>query len=63
MIINQVVGELQEEMSDWIEKKLLTEIQKYKKKNVEWFDIIQKLIRKGYKIADIKKVIKQNFGG
>ena len=34
------------------------EINQYKKKGVDGFEIIQKLMRKGYRLADIKKVVK-----
>ena len=35
------------------------EIWQYKKRGVDGFEIIQKLMRKGYRLADIKKVIKE----
>jgi len=44
-------------MQEGIETKIKKDIDQYKSKWVEWFDIIQKLMRKWYKLDDIKKVI------
>jgi SOS response regulatory protein OraA/RecX len=44
-------------MQEGIEGRIKREIEQYKKRWVEWFDIIQKLMRKGYKLDDIKRVI------
>ena len=41
-----------------IHQRIAKEIQLYKKKWVDGFEIIQKLMRKGYRLADIKSVIK-----
>ena len=43
---------------EWCFKGNDSEISKYKKKGVEGFDIIQKLMRKGYKLGDISTVLK-----
>lgn len=56
-IIKQMLQKYETGMSEGIHTKIKREIAAYKKKNVEWFDIIQKLMRKGYKLADIKHVI------
>lgn len=53
-LTEKYAGELQEGVFQGIEK----EIRQYKKKGVEGFEIIQKLMRKGYRLGDIKKVIK-----
>ncbi len=44
-------------MVEGIHEKIKKEIKAYKKKNIDGFDIIQKLMRKGYKLDDIKRVI------
>lgn len=56
-ILKSVMQKYEGAMSDGIHGKIKREIAAYKKKNVEWFDIIQKLMRKWYKLADIKRVI------
>ena len=57
-IISKVIHEAWEEIESWILQWIEREINQYKKKGVDWFDIIQKLMRKGYRLWDIKKVIK-----
>jgi SOS response regulatory protein OraA/RecX len=56
-IIKELVQENQEDIGDWIHERIKKEIANYKKKEVEWFEIIQKLMKKGYKLDDIKHVI------
>lgn len=56
-LVNEVLKEYELEVQKWIAKKIRKEIDSYKRKWVEWFDIIQKLMRKGYKLDDIKDVI------
>lgn len=55
--LNDVFNENQADMQEGIEKKIKKDIEQYKAKDVDGFDIIQKLMRKGYKLWDIKKVI------
>lgn len=55
--LNDVFNENQVEMQEGIDTKIRKDIEQYKSKWVEWFDIIQKLLRKWYKLGDIKKVI------
>ncbi len=57
-IISKVIHEAWKEIESWILQWIEREINQYKKKGVDWFDIIQKLMRKGYRLWDIKKVIK-----
>ncbi len=57
-LIMEVAKEYEEEISQWIQAKIAKEIENYKKKWEEWFDIIQKLMRKWYRLDDIKTVIK-----
>ena len=56
-IIKETTKEYEDDMNEWIVKKIKKEIQAYKRKDVDGFDIIQKLMRKWYKLDDIKKVI------
>ena len=57
-IISKVVHEAWEDIEGWILQGIDKEIKQYKKKWVDGFDIIQKLMRKWYRLWDIKKVIK-----
>ena len=57
-IISSVVHNAWEEIENWILQWIEKEINQYKKKGVDWFDIIQKLMRKWYRLWEIKKVIK-----
>ena len=56
-IITTEIKKVEEEVQDGIYQKIKSEIAAYKKKDLEWFDIIQKILKKGYKLDDIKKVI------
>ena len=56
-IVREVLKKYDDEMGEGIHDKIRKEIQAYKRKDVDGFDIIQKLMRKWYKLADIKKVI------
>lgn len=57
-IISKVIHDAWEGIESWILQWIEKEINQYKKKGVDWFDIIQKLMRKWYRLWDIKKVIK-----
>lgn len=56
-IIKEVLQKYENDMVGGIHEKIKKEIRAYKKKDVDGFDIIQKLMRKGYKLQDIKHVI------
>lgn len=56
-IINEVIKRYETDIAWWIKEKILKEIDSYKKKWVEWFDIIQKLMKRWYSLDEIKKVI------
>ena len=58
-IIKKIVVDFEEEIDEWIRTRIKKEIEAYKRKWVDWFDIIQKLMRKWYKLADIKYVIEK----
>lgn len=59
-ILDQLVYELADEIQEGVEQGILKAIDAYKKKWVDGFEIIQKVMRKGYKLSDIKKVIKDH---
>jgi len=56
-IIDAAISKYEADIKWWIKWRILKEIQNYKKKWIEWFDIIQKLMRKWYVLDEIKKVI------
>ena len=57
-IISKVVHDAWDEIDNWVLQWIEKEIKQYKKKWVDGFDIIQKLMRKWYRLWDIKRVIK-----
>ncbi len=57
-LLKEITSKYDEDIQKWIYWWIKKEISKYKKKGVEGFDIIQKLIRKGYKLGDISTVLK-----
>jgi recX family len=57
-IIAELSNQFSEDIQEGIENRIQKEINQYKKKGVDGFEIIQKLMRKGYRLADIKKVVK-----
>lgn len=57
-LIMEVMKEYEEDINTWVKERIKKEIASYKKRGEEWFDIIQKLMRKGYRLGDIKDVIK-----
>lgn len=56
-IIQKVAAENQEDAAEGIHKRIRKEIETYKRKDITGFDIIQKLLRKWYKLDDIKFVL------
>lgn len=56
-ILNKLIEESKDDISQGIASGIEREISAYKKKWVEGFDIIQKLMRKGYRLQDIKDVL------
>lgn len=57
-IIAELFNQFAEDIQEGIENRIQKEINQYKKKGIDGFEIIQKLMRKGYRLADIKKVVK-----
>ena len=56
-IIKKIAQDNQGDMNEWMHKRIKKDIESYKRKGEEGFNIIQKLLRKGYKLDDIKTVI------
>jgi hypothetical protein len=51
-----------DDMTEWILQKIIKDIDQYKKRGLEWLDIIQKLMRKWYRADQIKDAIKLRDG-
>jgi SOS response regulatory protein OraA/RecX len=58
-LVNEVLAEYEEDIAIGIAEKIRKQIDAYKKRDIEWFDIIQKLMRKWYHLDDIKAVIEE----
>jgi len=58
-LLDRYVEDNEENLQIGVEKWIEREIDAYKKKWVEGFDIIQKILRKGYRLQDIKTVIRR----
>lgn len=58
-LLEKKIIEQQEELAQWMRNSIRKELDTYKKKGIDWFDSIQKLMRRWYQLADIKVVIKQ----
>ena len=56
-LIDDLIEEMKADISEGIEKGIRKELDAYKKKGVDGFDSIQKLMRKGYRLQDIKAVL------
>ena len=59
-LLNKLSDKYAEDIQEGISQGIQREIRNYKKRGTDGFEIIQKLMRKGYKLSDIKKVIKEN---
>jgi len=57
-LIMKKISEQQEELTSGMRSAIKKELDTYKKKWVDGFDSIQKLMRRWYQLADIKAVIK-----
>lgn len=49
----------EDDIHEWVQERIRKEIEKLKKKWLEWYDIIIKIAQKWYKISDIKAALKQ----
>jgi len=56
-IIDELKTEYESDLQIWMKEKISREIRKMKQKDIDWFDIIQKLMRRWYHIDMIKEVI------
>jgi len=56
-LTKQIIEEKFDEINKWIEKQIVKEIQNYKNKWINPLDIIQKITRKWYTLAQVKYVI------
>lgn len=59
--IDQVIYEKFQDIETWTLIKIQKEIDKLKNRGIEWFIIIDKLIKRWYKLRDIKKTINDNY--
>ena len=59
-LVSAYISEHENEIESGIHQKIRKEINQYKARGVDGFDIIQKIMRKGYKLDDIKTVIQKN---
>ena len=59
-IVQHTMQELEEDIWEWTKRKIEKEIEKYKDKWLDGFEIIQKIAGKWYPIASIKRVIREN---
>lgn len=55
--VKEIIWEYIDDINEWIWKKIKKDIEKYKEKNLNQLDILQKLIRKWYTLNQIKKVL------
>lgn len=58
-IINQVMEEKENDMDDGVLKRIRKEIEKYKSKWLDWYEIMLKISQKWYRISEIRKAIKE----
>ena len=56
-IIEKIFTHLETEIDEWIIARIQKEIEKLKKKWLDWFDIITKISQKWYRIGDIKRAL------
>lgn len=59
-IINEQIALAKDGIQTWIMQRIQKEIEKYKKKWLEGYDIIVKIAQRWYPLNDIKKAIKQS---
>lgn len=57
-IIDEIMWSKEEEMNAWVHDRIRKEIEKYKKKWLDWYEIMLKISQKGYRISEIRKAIK-----
>lgn len=57
-IIDEIMWNKEEEMNAWVHERIRKEIEKYKKKWLDGYEIMVKISQKGYRISEIRKAIK-----
>lgn len=57
-IIDEIMGSKEEEMNAGVYDRIRKEIEKYKKKWLDWYEIMLKISQKWYRISEIRKAIK-----
>jgi len=56
-IINQCMESADTEIKEGVKQRILKEVEKLKKKGLDWYDIVVKISQKGYSIRDIKQAL------
>jgi regulatory protein len=56
-ILDNVCSQYENDIEEGILQKIIKDIENYKKRGVEWLDIVQKLMRKGYSADQIKSAV------
>lgn len=57
-IIDEIMGSKEDEMDAWVLNRIRKEIEKYKNKGLDWYEIMVKISQKGYRISEIRKALK-----
>lgn len=60
VLINELLDAQQEEIEQGVLERIRKEVEKLKKKWLDWYDIVVKIAQKWYKIWEIKKALKEN---
>lgn len=58
-LVKDLMQQYEEESQEGINERIRKEIDKLKKQGLEWVDIIHKLLRRGYKLDEIKKTLQK----
>lgn len=56
-IVKKLMTQFEAESTEWIHERIRKEIDKLKKQGNEWVEIIQKLLRRWYKLKEIKECL------
>lgn len=56
--LDAIFKEYEDEMHEWIQERIRKEVDRLKKKGLDWYDIVIKIAQKGYRIQDIKNALK-----
>lgn len=58
-LLKDLMQEYEEQSQEGINERIRKEIDKLKKQGLEWVDIIHKLLRRGYKLDEVKKTLQK----